>query len=131
MEEVLEFLKNNMPFYVATIDGKQARVRPFGAVTAIDGKLYFVTSNKKEVYKQLQTDPQIEICTTDPEKKWLRVEASAVFDMNREAKIKMLENVPTLQSKYAVDDGKMEVFYLKDATAVFSSFTGEPKRITF
>ncbi len=131
MNEVLEFLKSCGTFYLATVEGDQPRVRPFGAVCEFEGKLYIVTNNQKNVYKQMLTNGKVEICGMS-KGKWIRVTGTAVHDERREARVAMMDaNTASLSSMYTVDDNLMEVLYLKDATAVISSFTEEPKTITF
>jgi uncharacterized pyridoxamine 5'-phosphate oxidase family protein len=128
MNEVLEFLTSNPTFYLATLDGDQARVRPFGAVMKFEDKLYFTTSNTKSVFKQLIANPKVEISTTSPKGEWIRLSGNAVVDSRSEAKAAMLEAVPMLKNMYNLNDGVFEVFYLADAVAVFNSFSStEPK----
>lgn len=131
MEEVLKFLKDVSTFYLATIDGDQPRVRPFGAVTAYEGRLYLITSNQKDVFRQLQANPKLELCGMDQKGNWLRVEATTVEDSDRNVKRAMLEEYPDLKNLYSVDDGKMEVLYLHNVRATFSSFTAEPLIVNF
>lgn len=131
MEKVLTFLRENPTFYLATLEGEQPRVRPFGAVALFENRLYLITNNQKSVYRQLQANPNLELCVTAEDGAWLRVTAKAVFDSRREARVAMLEQNPSLTKLYHADDGVMEVFYLKDATAVFASFTAEPETVTF
>jgi uncharacterized pyridoxamine 5'-phosphate oxidase family protein len=130
MNEVLEFLTSNPTFYLATIDGDQPRVRPFGAVMKYEDKLYFGTNNTKPVSKQLLANPKVEISTTSPKGEWIRLTGNAVIDSRREAKAAMLEAVPMLKNMYSSDDDIFEVFYLTDAVAVFNSFSStEPKTV--
>lgn len=131
MEEVLQFLNEVQTFYIATTEGDQPRVRPFGATTVFENKLYFVTSNTKDVFKQIIANPKIEICGMNTKYQWLRVKAAAVIDPSREAKAKMLNDCPVLQQMYKLDDGLMEVFYIKDVTATYSSFTEAPRTVQF
>ena len=130
MEEVYEFLKKCGTYYLATIDGDQPRVRPFGTVLIFENKLYIQTGKVKNVSKQMMKNPKIEICAYSGDK-WVRVEAVAVEDDRSEAKQKMLDAYPQLKSMYSADDGNTQVLYLKDATATFSSFGGEPKVVKF
>lgn len=131
MKEILEYLKKNPTFFIATCEGDQPRVRPFGAVTEFEGKLYIVTNNQKKVYAQMQDNPKVEISVMGKDGTWLRLEAKAVHDDRREARVKMMEDNVVLQKMYTVDDNLMEVLYLQDATATIYSFTGEPKVIKF
>jgi len=130
MNEVLEFLTSNQTFYLATIEGDQARVRPFGAVMKYEDKLYFGTNNKKPVFNQLVINPKVEISTTSAKGEWIRLSGNAVVDSRSEVKAAMLEVMPSLKKMYSSDDNIFEVFYLKDAVAVFNSFSSaEPKTI--
>lgn len=132
MKEVLQYLKENPTFYIATMDGDQPRVRPFGAFTDYEGKIYLVTSNTKNVYAQLKKNPKFELTVTAKSgTEWLRIEGKAEFDSRREIKVKMLADNANLEGLYTPDDGIMEVFYMKDAAATFYSFTAEPKTIKF
>lgn len=124
MKEVYEFLKECGTYYLATMDGDQPRVRPFGTVDIFEDKLYIQTGKSKNVSKQMQENPKIEICALKGDK-WLRVTAEVVSDENKEAKKHMLDNYPNLQDKYSPDDDNTEVLYLKNVKAVISSFTEE------
>ena len=130
MEEVYEFLKKSGIYYLATVEGDQPRVRPFGTVDIFDNKLYIQTGKVKNVSKQMMANPKIEISAMTGEQ-WIRVEGIAVEDDRLEARQHMLDAYPSLQGMYQADDGNCQVFYLKEATATISSFTGEPKVIKF
>ncbi|MEA4890967.1 MAG: pyridoxamine 5'-phosphate oxidase family protein [Peptococcaceae bacterium] len=130
MREVYEFLKKCDTYYLATLEGSQPRVRPFGTVDLFEGRLYIQTGKVKEVSKQLLANPRLEICAFDGQR-WLRLAATAVEDDRLEAKRHLLDAYPALQNMYKPDDGNTQVFYLKDATATFSSFTEKPRVITF
>lgn len=131
MNEVYEYLKTNPTFYIATMDGDQPRVRPFGAVAVYEGKLYLVTANWKKVFAQMMKNPKVEICTMGKDGTWIRITATVVQDDRMDARQHMLDENPMLKNMYAADDGKCEVVYLKDATAIISSFNSEPKAIKF
>jgi uncharacterized pyridoxamine 5'-phosphate oxidase family protein len=130
MQEVYDFLKKANTYYLATVEGDQPRVRPFGTVDIFDGKLYIQTGKSKDVSKQIKANPKIEICAFDGDK-WIRVQAVAVEDDRREAKQHMLDAYPQLKDRYSADDDNTQVLYLKDAVAVISGFTSEPKTIKF
>jgi uncharacterized pyridoxamine 5'-phosphate oxidase family protein len=130
MKEVYEFLKKCGMYFIATIDGDQPRVRPFGTVLIFENKLYIQTGKVKNVAKQIMKNPKIEICAMTGGK-CIRVEAVAVEDDRTEPRQKMLDAYPQLKSKYSTDDGNNEVLYLKDATATISAFGEEPKVIKF
>ena len=130
MNEVYEFLKSAQTYYLATVEGDQPRVRPFGTVNIFEGKLYIQTGKVKPVSKQLQANPKAEVCAFK-DGKWLRVSGELIRDDRREPKAAMLEAYPSLQGMYSADDDNTEVLYFKDATAVFSSFTSAPRTVKF
>lgn len=130
MQEVYEFLKRCHTYYLATIDGDQARVRPFGTIDIFDGRLTIQTSRSKEVSRQMIENPKIEICAFD-QTHWLRVAATAVEDPRLEAQEHMLEMHPSLQKTYKAGDGNTQIFALEHVTATFSSFTEAPRTVTF
>ncbi len=131
MREVYDYLKKCGTFYLATTDGDQPRVRPFGAIDIFEDKFYFQTGRVKDVFQQLEKNPKIEICGMATDRTWIRVEALAIPDDRIEAKQHMLDENPGLKSRYSADDGNTEVLYLQDATATIYSFTEEPKVIKF
>ena len=130
MQEVYEFLKKCGTYYLATVEGDQPRVRPFGTIDFYDGRLYIQTGKIKEVSKQLQANPKAEICAF-ADGKWLRVAGRLVRDDRYEAKKHMLDQYPSLQNMYSANDDNTEVLYFENATATFSSFTEAPKTVQF
>ena len=130
MEKVYEFLKDAQTYYLATVDGDQPRVRPFGTVNIFEGKLYIQTGKSKDVSKQLHANPKAEICAFK-DGVWLRVSGELIEDDRREARASMLDAYPNLRGMYSEDDGNTEVFYMKDATATIASFTKAPEVIRF
>ena len=130
MQEVLDFLKKAGTYYLATADGDQPRVRPFGTAHIFDGKLYIQTAKAKPCAKQMAKNPNIEICAM-VEGSWIRIAAKAITDDRLEAKQSMLEAYPMLKDRYKAEDDNTNVLYLKDATATIESFGGEPKTIKF
>ena len=130
MKETYEFLKECGTFYIATIDGNKPRVRPFGVVNIFEDKLYIQTGKSKKVSKQMQINPNVEICAFK-DGKWLRLEGKVVRDDRKEAKVSMLEANPVLKSMYSADDDNTEVLYFENAKATFYSFTEDPRVIEF
>ncbi len=127
MQETYEFLKQAGTYFLATCDKEQPRVRPFGTIHLYKDRLYIQTGKVKAVSRQLHANPKLELCAMSGGR-WLRVEATAVEDDSREARVSMLEAYPSLQAMYSPDDGNTEVWYLRNVTATFSSFT-EPPRV--
>ena len=124
METVYNFLKEAKVYFIATVDGDQPRVRPFGTINIFEGRLYIQTGRKKNVSKQLARNGKVEICAYQPEKKcWIRVSGTLVDDDRREAKAAMLEAYPGLKRMYGADDPNTQVLYFAPgATAVIDSF---------
>ena len=128
MEKIVQFLKDAQVYYLATTDGDQPRVRPFGTAHVFEDKLYIHTGKVKEVSKQIHANPKVEICAFK-DGTWLRIAGTLIEDDRLEAKESMLDAYPELKSMYAADDGNTEVFYFKDAVATFASFTAAPETI--
>ncbi|AWI05671.1 pyridoxamine 5'-phosphate oxidase family protein [Clostridium drakei] len=127
MKKALEFLKESGTFYLATNEGDQPRVRPFGAVFEYEGKLYIVSNNTKKCFKQMMENPKVEISGMNKKGQWIRVTGEVANDDRREVKELALEAVPSLKSMYNVDDGIFAVLYFTKGTATISSFTAEPE----
>ena len=130
MQRVADFLKEAGTYYLATAEGDQPRVRPFGTAHVFDGKLYIQTGKVKEVSKQIHANPKVEICAF-LNGRWLRVAGELAEDDRREARVSMLEAYPSLKAMYSPDDGNTEVFYFRHAKATFSSFTEAPESVEF
>ena len=130
IERACEFLKDAQTYYLATVEGDQPRVRPFGTAHIFEGKLYIQTGKVKPVSKQIHANPKAEICAF-MNGDWLRIACELIEDDRREARASMLDAYPNLRGMYSEDDGNSEVFYLKNATATYSSFTKATQVETF
>ena len=130
MERVCSFIKEAETYYLATVEGDQPRVRPFGTIHIFEGKLYIQTGRKKDVAKQLAANPKAEICAFK-DGKWIRVTGELVDDNRVEAKKSMLDAYPSLRAMYDPEDDNTEVLYFKNAKATFSSFTAAPETVEF
>ena len=130
MKEAVEFLKKCGVFYLATVEGDQPRVRPFGALNVFEDKLYIITNNTKDVFQQMKVNPKVEISGM-AEGKWIRLTAEAVRDERFEARQAMLDANPSLRSMYYEEDEIMEVLYLTNATGAICSFTEAPIPFSF
>ena len=130
MHEVYEFLKSAGTYYLATLDGNQPRVRPFGTIDLYNGRLYIQTGKRKSVADQLKANPNIELSAM-LNGRWIRLTAEAVLDENVDAQTHMLDSYPSLKAMYAPGDGNTEVYWLRNATATICSFTAEPEVYQF
>ena len=130
MQEVYAFLKKSGVYYLATTDGDQPKIRPFGTANIFEDKLYIQTGKSKDVSKQMMKNPKIEICAMTGGE-WIRIQATAVEDDRVEAKQSMLDSHPNLKDRYSATDDNTQVLYLKDAVATISSAKHDPKVIRF
>ena len=130
INEVYEFIKKCGTYYLATVEGDQPRNRPFGTINLFEGKLYIQKGKVKEVSKQIQKNPKVEICCFAGAE-WLRLAGELVRDDRLEAKEDMLNHYPDLKNMYSATDDNTEVLYFKNATATISSFAAAPKVIKF
>ena len=130
IEKVYRFLDEAQTYYLATVEGDQPRVRPFGTALLYEGRLYIQTGKVKSVSKQIAANPKVEICAFK-DGKWLRLAGELVNDDRREVKAAMLDKMPSLKAMYSADDDNTQVLYFKDATATFASFGGAPETVTF
>ena len=130
IERVCRFLDEAETYYLATVDGDQPRVRPFGTALLWDEKLYIQTGKVKDVSKQIAANPKVEICAFK-DGKWIRIAGELVNDDDHDVKVAMLEKMPELKAMYSADDDNMQMLYFKNATATFSSFTEAPEAISF
>ena len=130
MQRVCDFLKEAGVYYLATVEGDQPRVRPFGTAHIFEGKLYIQTGHVKPCAKQLLANPKAELCAFH-NGTWLRIACSLVEDDRVEAKKSMLDAYPNLRRMYDENDGNTMVLYMENATATFSSFSAAPEVVTF
>jgi uncharacterized pyridoxamine 5'-phosphate oxidase family protein len=130
MKRVYDFLKKAEVYYLATVEGDQPRVRPFGTVNEFEGKLYIQTGKIKPTSRQLAANPKAEICAFK-DGAWIRIACELIEDDRFEAKKSMLDAYPNLRHMYDENDGNTQVFYMKNATATISSFGGAPVVIEF
>ncbi|RJE48412.1 MULTISPECIES: pyridoxamine 5'-phosphate oxidase family protein [unclassified Dehalobacter] len=129
MKSIAQFLSDAKTFYLATADGDQPHVRPFGAVAEYDGKTYICTNNQKNVFAQLLKNPKVEISGMVGDK-WIRLVGKVAVDPRPEAREAMFEANPSLRNMYKCDDGLCEVLYFTEATASIHSFTADPVEFT-
>ena len=130
IEKIYQFLDEAGSYFLATVEGDQPRVRPFGTMLLCDGRLYIQTGKVKDVSKQIAANSKVEICAFK-DGRWLRLAGVLEEDDNRDVKVKMLEKMPSLAGMYSPDDGNMQMLYFKCGCATISSFTEAPETICF
>ena len=130
MERVCKFLKDAGVYYLATVEGDQPRVRPFGTAHIFEGRLYIQTGKAKPCSRQIMTNPKVEISAFH-NGTWIRIAGELAEDDRLEAKKSMLDAYPDLRSMYDENDSNTQVFYFKNAVATFSSFGGPAETVVF
>ena len=130
IERVCQFLSEAGTYYLATVEGDQPRVRPFGTALLCGGRLYIQTGKVKPVSRQLAANPKAEICAFK-DGRWLRVCGELINDDSHDVKVDMLEKMPSLKAMYSADDDNMQMLYFRNAKATFSSFTEAPETVEF
>ena len=130
MEEVKDFLKSAGTYYLGTVDGDKPKVRPFGTIEIYEDHLYIQTGKNKDVFKQIEKNNNVEICTFK-DGRWIRISGKLIVDDRVEAKKHMLDNYPELRGMYNENDDNTVVLYFESGIATIYSFTEEPKVIDF
>ena len=130
MERVCQFLKDAGVYYLATVEGDQPRVRPFGTAHIFEGKLYIQTGKVKPCSQQILANPKVELCAFH-NGTWVRIAGALQEDDRVEAKKSMLDAYPNLRRMYDENDGNTQVLCFKHAVATFSSFTAAPETVEF
>lgn len=129
MNKVVKFLQENPVQYLATVgrDGK-AKCRPFMFCFERSGRLWFCTNSTKNVYKDMQNNPHVEISVSSPAYAWIRRSGKTVFENDRAVKEDGMNN-PIVKGQYgSADNPIFEAFYLEDAKAVIADFSGNPPK---
>lgn len=130
MSRIVELLKEAKVFHIATVDGDVPRVRPFGFVMDFEGRVYFTTGNKKDFYKQVKKNPNVEISAMLSDDRWIRVRGKAVFDSSLAAKKRAFVLFEGFKNIYETPENPtFEVFYLDGLSATLYSFAAEPEKI--
>lgn len=130
MRETLEFLESAGVYFLATSKDNKPYVRPFGTINLFEDKLYIQTGKVKKCYKDIISNPNVEI-SAFLNGKWIRVSGKLISDDRVEAKKAMLDKYPDLRRMYDESDGNTVVLYLADATSTIYSFTDAPKTFKF
>ena len=129
-EEIMEFLKENPTFYLATVDGYLPRVRPIGFAMWYNGHLCIALGKHKAAYKQLLDNTNLEICAANDRGEWLRVQGTANFDNTPEAQAAAFQVMPQLADMYNEETGnKLGIIYLDHLSAKLFSMSGAVKDI--
>ena len=111
-EKVHKFLDEAKVFYLSTVDGDKPRCRPLGLHSLIDGKEYFGVGQFKEVYKQLEKNPNCELVAL-VKGEWIRINGKAVFEKDFVLAEKILEENKHLKEMYEKNGWKLMIFHIE------------------
>lgn len=125
LKKLHEFLQKAGTYYLATVDGDQPRVRPFGTSLLFEDKIYILTAKSKDVSKQISNNPKFEISAMDTTDRWARVSGILKEDNRIEVHQAMLEAYPHLKNAYSAGDMNTNTLYLDEVKAAIYSFAGE------
>lgn len=126
IKTVHNFLKNAETYYLATVEGSQPRVRPFGTALLYEDKIYILTAKSKDVSKQIESNSKFEISAMDKDGRWIRITGALVADNRKEVHKEMLDNYPHLRANYTEGDDNTNTLYLDIFRATIFSFTELP-----
>lgn len=128
LERVVSFLESAGTYFLATAEGDQPRVRPFGTVLLYEDKIYIQTGKVKAVSKQIAANPKVEI-SAFKDGEWIRITGELEEDDRSEVKVAMLDKYPDLKGMYSAYDDNTQVLYFKSGKATFCSFTSAPEEV--
>ena len=99
MQTALDFLKQNNEVAFATCEGGLPKIRVFQIMKQEGTVLYFATSFKKAVYRQLQQTPDIELLSMN-NKISVRCSGQVNFHVDDDIKKWIFDNNPVLSRLY-------------------------------
>ncbi|MCL1948931.1 MAG: pyridoxamine 5'-phosphate oxidase family protein [Turicibacter sp.] len=120
MENILEFVTSQKITYLATIDNDQARVRPMGKLSLIDGKLAWCTNSAKDVFKQVAANPKIEFSMFGGGKN-VRLSGNCLPTKDDSFKEKFIADQPHVVQYYGGGEGTLEVMVFEQANATVTA----------
>ena len=131
MQTIIDFLKNNPSGFMATVEGKQPRVRPFLFLAAEDGRFYWCTGRGKPVSDQIKANPYVEFSSSTPESVWVRIGGKVEFCSDLAVKQRLFDGCPPfVQAIYqSADNPVFEVICLEHGTASLADFSGQPPKV--
>ena len=118
VKKVYDFLEKAGTFYLATVEGDQPRVRPYGALLYFEDKIYIMAFGKTNATRQIAANQKAEICAFKGQT--LRIECELVEDNRPEVGKALVDKMPLLKNLGLGENGENGVmYYLKNATAYF------------
>lgn len=116
-KKVYEFLEDAKTFYLATMEGNQPRVRPYGAMLFFEGKNYIMAFGQTNATRQIAANQKAEICAFKG--RTFRIECKLVEDNRPEVGKALVDKMPVLKPVLGENGENGVMYYLKDATANF------------
>ena len=130
MSRINDLLNEAGIFYLATEDGDQPKLRPVSGHFELDGKIFFTIGTLKNVYRQLQKNPKVEIVALNKKAQWLRYTGTAVFDTDPKYTEYAFQNNPALKNAYNEKTGHtIGIFHLENASAELISPDNSSEKI--
>lgn len=129
VQKVFEFLENAKTFYLATVEGDQPRVRPYGAQLLYEGKIYIMAFGKTNATRQIATNNKAEICAFKGQT--LRIECRLVEDNRPEVGKALVDKMPVLKPALGENGENGVMYYVSDATATFYKMLEPVESLTF
>ena len=129
MNKIVEELKKVKIFYIATIEGDKPKVRPFSSIAEFEDHAYLCTGNQKDIYRQINENPNVELCGMYDGGTWLRVSATLEEDNRLEAQQAVLDDPTGPSQLYKAGDGRFATFKLTNIKAFKFNFYAAPEEI--
>lgn len=129
IKKVYDFLENAGTFYLATVEGDQPRVRPYGAMLLCEDKIYIMAFGQTNATRQIADNCKAELCAFKG--KTLRIECKLVEDSRPEVQKALIEKMPSLKPALGENGEHGVMYYLSDATATFYNVMEPVETIKF
>ncbi|XHH10217.1 MAG: pyridoxamine 5'-phosphate oxidase family protein [Candidatus Bathyarchaeia archaeon] len=133
-DDCIKFSNDNPSSYIATTEGDQPRVRGMLMWFADKTGFYYNTGATKDLYKQLQANPKVELCFFDPKSqnlKMMRVTGKAEFVNDIDLRERLVAERPFLkQMGLTAESPGLILFRVPKGEAFFWTWDTnlEPKR---
>ena len=129
VKEITGILAETPMCFVATVSGNEPRVRAFQYQFEQDGKLWFCTARSKDVFRQLQANPAVQVCAVRQDMTWLRVSGKVSLEDNRAVKERILSERPLIKGLYGTaDNPDFTTFCIEHGAYTIADFSGKPPR---
>lgn len=127
-----EILKANPNGVLATQEGRKVKTRVFQYLFSDGNKVYFCTNCEKDVYLQLQKNPNVSFCTYPNNFcPVLSVNGKAVFVEEMALKTRALDENPGINGIYKTPENPIfKIFYIDVEEIETFSFADGPQVYT-